>query len=815
MKNLTSIIALLTVILVYPQQKTIDLNWGEEKIITTSKSQIKIPSFTPRDNFRYTEKEGVEFIKQWEVEMPVNIESVGISNINYATITIEELKDVNIKSISSTINFKLKNTFARNKQYVLFNIFPIVKEGNNTYKKIVSFTINYKYSNKFSSKTSLLNTITNSVLNTGTWHKFVINKTGVFKLDKAFLNALGINTNTINPKTIKIFGNGGKMLPYANSENYPLDPIENAIKVIGEDDGVFNDNDYVLFYGEGPKGNVDDVKINTNLNPYTDTTYYYITTSGSNGKRIEPMVQPVGTPDTTINTFHDYQFHELDEYSLAYVGRRWFGDEFDIETTKTFDFSFPNLVTTEPVKLKVIGASPSQGGSTMAISFNNTEVGSLIIPNIPTTSNNLAAEGLFVSDINTGLADDISIRVDFDNLGNPSTKGYIDYIALEAIRDLSFSGNQFVFFNKETVTTNGIGLYTLSNASSVLEVWDITDKNNITAVENSNNSSSISFKSTLGSLKTFVTVSALDFFTPLDGYNSQVANQNIKGTIFKDENGNFKDVDYIIVTPSVFFNQAKRLAEINKNKHDLNVKIVTLNSIYTEFSTGNKDISAIRNMLKYVYDNASAPENRLKYVCFFGDSSFDYKERVASNTYYVPTWNAYSSFNLTTSFVSDDFYGMMDANEGRMENTDLLDINIGRILADTPLKAKQMVDKIETYYSQEALGSWRNNFVVISDDVDVVEEFSLQETTDLIGDLVTAEKPFINVVKIHTDSFEQESSAGGDRYPKVATAISNAIENGALVVNYFGHGGEDGLASERIFQKTDVSSLRNECQLNC
>ena len=69
----------------------------------------------------------------------------------------------------------------------------------------------------------------------------------------------------------------------------------------------------------------------------------------------------------------------------------------------------------------------------------------------------------------------------------------------------------------------------------------------------------------------------------------------------------------------------------------------------------------------------------------------------------MPSWYSYESLNLTNSFVSDDFYGMMDDNEGTMITSDKLDIAVGRILADTPERANEMVDKIESYYIKEAL----------------------------------------------------------------------------------------------------------------
>ncbi len=813
MKKKLPLLIMLTSIIAFSQQKKVSLNWNETTTITTEGYTVQVPSFTPRERFSFSLDEGVEYVEQWDVDIPIDESSILITNIVYAPMTRMELKGVDVKLIPDEIEFSLKNSIARDKLYAMLRVSGIVKAGNNAYRKVRSFTINYNHENT-SKNFNVQNRgiITNSILSTGKWYKFAIAKSGVFRLSKNYLNNLGINTNEIDPRNIKIYGNGGKMLPYRNNVEYPLDPEENAIEVVGEEDGVFNDGDYVLFYGDGPKADVADPSINTNINSYSDIAYYYINVSAGTGKRIQTMNQPTGAPDMIIDTFQDYQFHELDEISLAFVGRRWFGDEFDVETSKTFEFNFPNLVTTEPLKLKVIGASTSANDSNMAVSLNNTQVGTVIIPAV--TDPNFVSEGFFLGDVNAA-SDDVNIKIDYDKLGNPSAVGYLDYISIEATRNLSFNGKQYEFKNNETAQATGIGQYNVSNASTLSEVWNITDLNNVTRIENNDASATLSFKTTNGTLKTFVTVSTTDFYEPLEPSNTSVANQNIKGTIFQNSQGNFQDIDYLMITPRSHLAQAERLAQINRANNNLNVKVLTAESIYAEFSTSNEDIAAIRNFVKYVYDNASTPDKRVKYLCLFGDSSFDYKGRISSNTYNMPTWNAYNSFNLTNSFVSDDFFGMMDDNEGNMEASDKLDIAIGRIVADTPLKAKQMVDKVAIYYSREAFGSWRNNFVVISDDVDEPWESSLQETTDQIGDQVTTEKPFINVVKIHADSFQQESSVGGDRYPEVKTAISNAIENGALVVNYFGHGGEDGFADERFFQKPDAESLRNECQLNC
>src|SRR5690606_12978067 len=212
-----------------------------------------------------------------------------------------------------------------------------------------------------------------SVLSSGSWYKFYVEKSGVYRLSRSFLSQLGINTN-VDPRTIKIFGNGGAMLPFENTSNYPLDLTENAVKFVGEQDGVFNSDDYILFYAEGPKGNIDDTAINTNINPYTDKSYYFVNVSNGNGKRIQSMPQPEAPADFVVNTFQDYQFHELDEFNLVRVGRRWFGNRFNIENEQQFTFDFPNIITTEPVRVKVFAASTSENATSMTVNVNGNLV---------------------------------------------------------------------------------------------------------------------------------------------------------------------------------------------------------------------------------------------------------------------------------------------------------------------------------------------------------------------------------------------------------------------------------------------------------
>ncbi|KAB1067520.1 type IX secretion system sortase PorU [Tamlana haliotis] len=814
MKNNIFFLVLFASMGLYAQQKSYTITWEGSKTLAGSGFMIEVPGFN-KSNFNHTEA-GLLFVDQWESQTQVDETSASLSQVVYENISVSELKDLDLEKIPTQLEFLLKNSVARNQRYVSFQLKPIIKGADGRYKKITAFQLNYKQGitarvSSFGKNYVSSKGLSNSVLNSGKWFKFYIDTTGVFKLSKHFLEGLGIDMNNMNPNRIKLYGHGGEMIPYSNAEPYPYDVPENAVKAVGGEDGVFDNQDYILFYGRGPKGY--DAVSQTHINCYTDKTYYYINVSPTaDGKRIQSFMEPTGTVDMMIDSYEAYQFHEIDDYNLISLGRRWFGDKFDIQNNQVFEFDFPNIITTEPVQLNVLVGAVNGTRCSFDVNVNGTAVSTLNLNGV--SSPNLASGNALYTSVDVSDSK-IAVGLNFNNQGNPSIEAYLDYISIEAISALTFSEKQFEFKNSAVTSAAGVGQYNISNASNLTEVWDVTDIYNVSSIENSQRDEAFSFKAPLGSLKTYVALSASDYFEPKMDGNTTVVNQDIKGNIFQNAQGNFQDVDYLIVSPNNMINHAERLADINREQYGLNVKVLGLDEIYAEFSTGNQDVGAIRNVVKYIYDNASSPDKRIKYLCLFGDGSFDYKDRVPNNTNIVPSWYSYNSFSLASSYVSDDFYGMMDDHEGSMASTDMLDIAVGRMIADTQQRAKELVDKVAYYYEKESYGSWRNNFVVISDDVDANWEGVIQGTTDEIGNLVTEKKPFINVLKIHSDAYVQETSSGGNRYPTVNTEISNAVDKGALVVNYFGHGGEDGLAQERILSKPDIENFRNYNKLNC
>ena len=787
----------------FGQSKSFKVEWSEDKQLVIAGKNFLIPN---AENFNENLIIGQDFklVNQWEELRDINEESVEIFDVKYSDFDIFQYPVLLNIPFKNKIEVKLKTSKSREKSFSFLEFSPILKINEN-YKIVKSFKLKYSFDNL---KNISVIQSQNSEMAVGSWYQFYIDQTGVYKIDKSFLDQLGINTNSIDPRKIRIFGHGGEMLPMNNTENFMLDPIENAIQVNGEEDGIFDNDDYIIFFAKGPDNY--NSESDTHLNLYEEKTSYFISIGSFNGLRVNSFIEPDQPVDLIIDNYTNYQFHEIDEYNIAQIGRRWFGDRFDFESNKTFSFAFDNLIVSEPIDLKVSAAATSEVSTSMSININGSNTSTLYFGSIGDPI--LASGANYNSEIYSNSST-INVSLNYNNSGNPASTAFLDYISLEATCDLIYSGDQLIFHNNNINSLPSVVEYQIGSNQNNYNVWDVSDISNISEVSNSIENN-FSFKSNFSSENKFIAFSESNFLIPTIETNSFIENQNIKQTIFSDFQGNLSAPDYVIIARQDMLFQAERLAQINREKNNLSVKVIELQKIYNEFGSGNQDISAIRNFIRYIYHNQNNGNN-LKYLCLFGDASFDYKQRIPNNTNIIPSWLSLNSFSLSSSFISDDFYGMMDLNEGTMSNSDKLDIAVGRILADNSQRSVVLVDKIESYYSTESFGDWRNKVIVISDDVDEPWENIIQSTSNEIADLISENKPFINTKKILIDSYEQQTSSGGERYPEVNSEILNGIKQGAIVINYFGHGGEDGIARERIFDKINAAAVKNPNRLNC
>ncbi len=658
--------------------------------------------------------------------------------------------------------------------------------------------------------------IAHSVLATGSWYRFYIEKTGIYKITPQFLSDLGMNTSTIDPATIKIYGNGGHMLPLRNDKNHEFDLKENTIKVIGGEDGVLSGEDHILFYGVGTRAyNADS---NTHVNLYDDKSYYFITATGKKGSRVLKVERDIlnKKADTIITTYRDKQFYEIDHNNLALMGRRWFGDKIEANQKKSVSFYIPNKVDTASVKYSIVAAAQSRESSKLDIRINRKQKEEIKFS--PLSNGMIAREGKLEKTVHNS-SDTIRFDIQYQVNNNSLGKSYLDYIRISTERFLVGSDKQFEFVIPAFDDDQKTSKIQLKNTQKISEIWDVTHQEAIVVYENSLLENQFSFTVKTNESRKYITVSTNDFYQPLKTKKSKVENQDLKGTIFLNKQGDFEDIDYLIITHKNMVRAAERLAKFHRDYNKMNVKVVPVHKIYNEFSSGKQDIGAIRNFIRYVYEHASSEAKKLSYVCLMGNATVDYKHKMINNSAFatykksdVPSYMSYNSFYNIRSYVSDDYFVMMDPEEGEMKLKDDLDIVIGRILTDNST-ADEIVDKFLRYHHQDSYGDWRNNLLLLSDDVDKRWEQKIQENLNDIGDSLTYKFPFLNISKIYSDAYIQKSTVNGERYPEVTKALIDKIEKGVAVLDYFGHAEEEGFGIEFFFTKKDVIDLKNKNKL--
>ena len=643
----------------------------------------------------------------------------------------------------------------------------------------------------------------NSVLATGDWFKFSVDTTGVFKIDRNLLQRIGISTGGLDPRKIHIYGNGGQMLPELNSDFRYNDLEENAIYIEGENDGSFDANDYILFYAKGPHDwevDITNESANHRQNIFSDKAYYFISVNDINGKRISTKSPVAGNTSNTITVFDDFTFIEKEERSLLAAGTQWFyDDDFNITNTQEFVIPFPNAVANTDINIEVRGVSNSVVSSTMAVNLNGQDIFSLSYPAVSPSSLTKAVAIQRNANINNS-ADSFNISITYDNNGNPSANAFLDYIEIRGKKNLNYSNFQFSFRSFIQAKSTGIVEYQIQNGANAFQVWDVTNYTSPEQILNEGAANNFIFKDDGGSLKEYIVLDSNDFYTPEVLNDGRLDNQNLHA---------LQDINYLVITNNELSGQAQRLADYHQNNSNLTTEVVILDDIYNEFSSGSKDITGIRDFIKYIYDNNTTADKKLQYVCFFGDASYDYKDRIKANNNIVPVKLSTISFNLASSYVTDDFFVMLEPNEGTMQTSHTIDVTSSRIPVTTVSQAKDVVDKILSYYNKDAIGDWRNTVTLLADDIDANSDIAIQSGVEIIADEIKNNKPIFNINKLYMDAFVQENSAGGERYTEVNRAIDKAVEKGTLVFDYFGHGGEDGLAQERILDKEQVQAFNN------
>ncbi|OFZ10460.1 MAG: hypothetical protein A3D92_19125, partial [Bacteroidetes bacterium RIFCSPHIGHO2_02_FULL_44_7] len=805
--SLLTFFALLGSTLTAQTEELITLKWEDPAIYSQGGTEIRVPSIEGQmmdgkmPNFSWTR--GVSAKSDYKLELEIIATEPALrSEVSYLRSNYIDVGD---------LSYQLSASKARQEKYIVLNLFPFVKIGN-TVHRVTDVKLTYS-SVPVPPVTYQKDFVTNSVLQpgSGTWYKITVSEDGIYKLDKAFLSACGIDVENVNPQNINIFGNGDGRLPELNSKPRTDDLAKNAIQVIGEGDGTFDDDDYILFYGWGPhRWYPGSVNFDQDRNPYSDLSYYFI--------NVNPLETPLriatelSTDDAITNYVTSYSYHdvhELDLVSLVNGGQRWYGEDFDTQLDRTFSFNVPNISSADPVNFEVSMASNANvaSGTSQTYTVNGVQ---LLTASLPTgTDWGRSVKSMSLSNPTSFLSMVISVV-----RNSPDVVARLDRILLNARRSLVFYGNQLNFRDLSSVGLGNVSQFTVSAMPPTNGfVWDVSDRHRPQLIGGSLSGSDFLFRLHTDTLREFVCSNGDNFLTP--NRIGNVEYQNLHA---------LEQAEQLIVTNKIFLSQANRLADLHRSQGK-SVHVVTTEQVFNEFSSGALDATAIRMFAKMFYDRGvSNPSTQPKSLLLFGDGTFDPKNRVANNNNYVLVYEVLESEDHIGALVTDDYFGLLDDNESIGSN-DLLDIGVGRLLVSDGTMAKEQVDKIEHYmkngsslYStantncsadggSSTFGDWRTRYVQIADDEE--NGYFVVNDVEPQYDTVSKYHPSLNCDKIYLDAYQQVVTAGGQRYPDVNDAINDRIERGALVINYVGHGGEVGVAEERVITVPQIQDWKN------
>ncbi len=699
------------------------------------------------------------------------------------------------------------------------------------------------------------------IFSKGAWGKIGVTARGVYKIDMAALNSMGlVPAGGVTPSDkIRLFGSGGAMLPEGVGEQRPSSFTENALLINDGGDGIFSGQDFIVFYAPGPhrwhyNSNNDQYSYIHNL--YSDTAFYFLNVDGniggnvggSNSGTIGASAKRVGTGNTAyvnataglrVTSFTDNWVYEKDNINLLASGKLWLGDAFSMATggttTRNYVVDMPGIVSTDSVTLKVYAAARSIGvPANFAVRVNNNLVQNVALPAVSggfldTYASYVSA----VSKVAVGTSP-LQLSLQFSAGGGGSgvgfgAEGFLDKIECTATKALSMSGTSsgsaLFFRSAATVASapaafvlNAGGIQNFSN-TTVLDVTDIATPKKMEG-SFSAGASDFVFNNDISFSREYVAFTPSQILVP--ALFSAAPNNNLHALALDTA------ANYLIITHPSLVAAANKLAAFHTaQKAGIKPLVLTTTQMYQAFGSGSPDITAIRDGVAFfaraygALSSGSAGGGAFAqkefYVLLLGASSYDYKNRINGNVNLVPGYQSSASLDPLSSYTSDDYFALLDSSaniniEPLLTNINATNtkVNIGRIPAKNVSEANTVIDKIINYHGAQSQGLWRLQERFIADDKDF--NLHVQDAEAVSGAAQKANALF-NQQKIYLDAYPLVSGSGGGRYPAVNEAVVNAFNSGSLVINYSGHGNYLRLADEAIFSSTEIPLINNANKL--
>lgn len=603
--------------------------------------------------------------------------------------------------------------------------------------------------------------------------KLYVIEDGMYRLTKSdFVNA-GINTSTIDPRTVKVYYKGNQI----------------PIYFFGEQNGVFDDTDYLDFYGQRNYGgtvisykeqnntNVPDYTTNEYFNLYSDTSIYWVGWDGPYGLRYSGY-----NYNSTINFNQNYFYSQLHfERELIYSlgerrnssdfrnfnnekisGEGWYWREMNRGNVVSDTFRTPFLSDIpQTCSLKIFAYPNSYVDSIfnehrLIVRVNGNIIDTIKTDNYKRIDTTIEFSSSLLSDVNLNTTS-------FTYTGTGTYVGVMlfDNFTLQYPRSFFLENNKLAFASSLSDTSRVKFKIGNANSGLALSIYDV--KNNL-RVLNSN-----------------FTNDTLFFTGKLNG-KYEIINNIINKKPFRIKQRsvpnlvtNTNGVDYLIVYNKLLESSAENLRQYRAIKDNYRSSKFEIEDIYDVFNYGMENPIAVRYFVKNVYDNWQQP--KVKYLCMFGRGSLDPKRNSSSSIYYqnlVPVYGNPPSEGYFANFNLGAF-------------TYYHQISVGRIPALTDQEGNDIVNNIIQYENQEITPyKWFKNFVLITGGQSIQEQTQFANQSNYF--INTYIKPPPNSgypVRIF-----RNDSASGVTF-NYQDSIKNAINSGSIITNYIGHAGSN------------------------
>lgn len=668
------------------------------------------------------------------------------------------------------------------------SLVPLVQREGQVYR-ILSFGLQKKLVKSASMSQQTYAWKNSSVLHSGMWKKIRVAGRGIYRIPYSRLKEWGFS----NPDAVAVLGSGAATL----SEDpgvITYDDLESNTVWVDQNKG----EQCLFFYAPGAvswKLNNAGYWVHQN-NDYTTEGFFFLTENAALRLAPEQLPEFANNPDTVVNRFTDYAFWEEERYNILpeNSGKRWFGQKFGSGSLRTVSVAVPGVDASQPVSLNVVAVARSYNASNMQVVADGEVLGTVGFSSVNTSD----LYGLYADEGTkrfTVVPASENLGIQLTYMGaNQSAEAWLDYVEVNYSRLLKVAEEPLFFRNSFTLGADRYIRFQIADADAQTRVMELSEPNRVKELPTTLTGTVLSATGKADQFREYVVFRSSGSF-PEPELVGDVENQDLHG---------MATPEYVIVTYRDFLSAANELADFHRSHDGMDVAVVTADQVYNEFSSGTRNATGIRNFLKMLYDRGEG----LKYVLLMGDGSYDNKGVNTSSQRFIPTYQSANSLTPTSSFVTDDYFVLLDAGESVYSGA--IDLGIGRLPVKSAYEASLLVEKIKRYHQPEALGDWRNVICMIGDDEDY--GLHMRQSEELADTINKNYKEFITH-KIFLDAFTQETTPAGERYPEVNAAINEQVNEGALILNYIGHANDRFLAHEHVLEVNDINSWTNKYRM--